>query len=233
MPRWDLKGVALDQFDRRAVDHLDMEVPRNDVTDVMDLTRLRTNDGLYMLRPAPPRLEDRAPDRKLAEFHKLDAGLLDHSDLIRPVKPLPAQLHNAIVRGSARRWQNRPVDEEVIPILRVRDAAATAAWYARLGFAWEWEHRFEPGFPAFVSVVRDSGAEHSDARGRMHLFLSEHTGDAHPDTLIYLRLADVDGVAREFGVEVEDAPWAREIELRDPDGNRLRIGTPTSSSNSS
>jgi hypothetical protein len=25
----------------------------------------------------------------------------------------------------------------------------------------------------------------------------------------------------------EDSPWAREVELRDPDGNRLRIGTPT------
>jgi hypothetical protein len=29
-------------------------------------------------------------------------------------------------------------------------------------------------------------------------------------------------------VAVEAAPWAREVELRDPDGNRLRIGTPTS-----
>jgi catechol 2,3-dioxygenase-like lactoylglutathione lyase family enzyme len=123
------------------------------------------------------------------------------------------------------RWENRPVDEEVIPILRVRDAATAAAWYARLGFVQEWEHRFEAGFPAFLSIVRTAG--HSKARGWIRLFLSEHKGDARPDTLIYLRLADVDEVAAEFGVEVEDAPWAREIELRDPDGNRLRIGTPT------
>jgi hypothetical protein len=33
-------------------------------------------------------------------------------------------------------------------------------------------------------------------------------------------------VATEFGATPEDAPWAREIELRDPDGNRLRIGSP-------
>jgi hypothetical protein len=46
------------------------------------------------------------------------------------------------------------------------------------------------------------------------------------DTLLYLRVDDVDAIADEFGVEVETAPWAREIELRDPDGNRLRIGTP-------
>ncbi|PZT71389.1 VOC family protein [Streptomyces sp. SW4] len=107
-------------------------------------------------------------------------------------------------------------DEEVIPVLRVADAAAAARWYARLGFAVQWEHRFEPGLPAFAEV----------ARGRVRLFLSEHTGDARPGTLVYLRVADVDAVAAEFGVPVEEAPWARETELRDPDGNRLRIGTP-------
>ncbi|WP_245930346.1 glyoxalase superfamily protein [Allonocardiopsis opalescens] len=107
--------------------------------------------------------------------------------------------------------------EEAIPILRVADAAAATAWYARLGFTKQWEHRFEPALPAFVEV----------ARGPVRLFLSEHTGDARPDTLVYLRVRDVDTIAADFGAEVSEAPWAREIELRDPDGNRLRIGTPT------
>lgn len=107
--------------------------------------------------------------------------------------------------------------EEVVPILRVADATAAVAWYARLRFSQEWLHRFEPGLPAFVAI----------ARGRVRIFLSEHTGDARPDTLLYLYVNDVDAIAAEFGVAVEDAPWAREIELRDPDGNRLRIGTPT------
>ncbi|MBF6134832.1 VOC family protein [Nocardia otitidiscaviarum] len=106
--------------------------------------------------------------------------------------------------------------EQVVPILRVADAATAVRWYERLGFTQRWEHRFEPGLPAFVEV----------ARGEMRLFLSEHTGDARPDTLVYLSVRDVDAVAAEFAVAVEDAPWAREIELRDPDGNRLRIGTP-------
>jgi catechol 2,3-dioxygenase-like lactoylglutathione lyase family enzyme len=110
------------------------------------------------------------------------------------------------------------MDEEAIPILHVTDAAAAVAWYERLGFTKEWEHRFEPGFPAFVSV----------ARGQVRLFLSEHKGDARPGTLVYLRVRDVDAIAAEFGVTVEEAPWAREIAIRDPDGNRLRIGTPTS-----
>jgi catechol 2,3-dioxygenase-like lactoylglutathione lyase family enzyme len=106
--------------------------------------------------------------------------------------------------------------EQAIPVLRVADAAASVAWYARLGFALEWEHRFEPGFPAFVSIARDD----------VRLFLSEHTGDATPDTLVYLRVADVDAVAREFALPIEEAPWAREAHLTDPDGNRLRVGTP-------
>lgn len=106
--------------------------------------------------------------------------------------------------------------EEVVPVLRVADASVAVRWYARLGFAQEWEHRFEPGFPAFVEIVR----------GTIRLFLSEHTGDARPDTLVYLRVRDVDAIAAEFGTTVEEAPWAREIELRDPDGNRLRVGTP-------
>ena len=74
---------------------------------------------------------------------------------------------------------SEPVREEVIPVLRVADAARSVAWYARLQFRKEWEHRFKPGFPAFVSI----------ARGRVHLYLSEHTGDARPDTLIHLNVA--------------------------------------------
>ena len=107
--------------------------------------------------------------------------------------------------------------EEVIPILRVADAARAASWYRRLGFEQEWGHRFEAHLPAFVSV----------ARGAVRLFLSEHAGDARPDTLIYLRVDDVDAIATAFGAGVEEAPWAREIELRDPDGNRIRVGTPS------
>lgn len=110
------------------------------------------------------------------------------------------------------------VDEQVIPILWTGNADASVRWYERLGFVKESEHRFAADLPAFVAV----------ARGDVRLFLSEHAGDARPDTLVYLRLGDVDAIADEFGVTIEIAPWAREVELRDPDGNRLRIGTPRS-----
>ena len=56
------------------------------------------------------------------------------------------------------------------------------------------------------------------------LHLSEHTGDATPGTLVYLYVDDLDAVAAEFGVAVTTQPWAREVGLTDPDGNRLRVG---------
>ena len=108
--------------------------------------------------------------------------------------------------------------EEVIPILRVADAAAAVTWYERLGFTKEWEHRFEPGMPAFVSI----------ARGRARLFLSEHLGDARPDTLVYLVVGDIDAIVAEFGPPAGEPPYGCAIELRDPDGNRLRVSTPAS-----
>ena len=105
----------------------------------------------------------------------------------------------------------------VVPFLRVADAEASAEWYAQLGFEVEWRTRAEPHLPLFVAIT--------DGRGR--IFLSEHTGDAHPDGLLYLYVDDVDAVAAEFGTRAELAYYGmREIELVDPDGNRLRIGTP-------
>ncbi|HEY3087266.1 MAG TPA: glyoxalase superfamily protein [Jatrophihabitantaceae bacterium] len=106
--------------------------------------------------------------------------------------------------------------DEVIPILRVGNIAEAVTWYQRLGFTQEWEHRLEPGLPAFVSI----------ARGPMRLFLSEHDGDARPNTLVYLRVRDVDEFGAKLGQPVEERPWAREVHVRDSDGNRLRIGTP-------
>ena len=105
------------------------------------------------------------------------------------------------------------MEAEVILVLRVADADAAVSWYERLGFIKEWEHRFEPGGLAFVSIARD----------RARLFLSEHRGDARPDALVHLYVSDVDAVVAEFGLPAGDPPYGCELELRDPDGNRLRI----------
>jgi hypothetical protein len=66
------------------------------------------------------------------------------------------------------------MDEKVVPILHLANAATAVAGYERLGFSKAWEFRFDPDCPAFVSL----------ARGRARLYLSEHRGDARPDTLV-------------------------------------------------
>lgn len=104
--------------------------------------------------------------------------------------------------------------EYLAPIFRVADGEKAAQWYARLGFEVEGEHRFAPNLPLYLFLKR----------GNMHLHFSEHEGDATPDTLVYFYVDDVDAIASEFGVVVEEEPWAREISLTDLDGNRLRIG---------
>lgn len=103
--------------------------------------------------------------------------------------------------------------EQLIPILRVDDGLATAQWYARLGFDVVGEHRFAPDLPLYLFLERNGIALH----------LSEHAGDARPGTLVYFWVDDVDGIAAEFGVDVHEQPWGREIQLTDPDGNRWRI----------
>jgi catechol 2,3-dioxygenase-like lactoylglutathione lyase family enzyme len=88
--------------------------------------------------------------------------------------------------------------EETVPVLRVSNAAESAAWYKRLGFCLEWEHRFEPNFPVFASIRR--GGDGAGAR----LFLTEHTGGGVPfGSHVYWRVTDVDPVAAEFRVPVQ------------------------------
>lgn len=107
--------------------------------------------------------------------------------------------------------------DEAIPILRVADAAAALSWYERLGYTKEWEHRLSP-------ASRPSSLWPAAARPASS---SEHRGDARPDTLVYLRVDDVDDVAAEFDVAIQDQPWGREAHLVDPDGNRLRVASPS------
>lgn len=102
----------------------------------------------------------------------------------------------------------------MVPIFRVDAAGSVLPWYRRLGFEVTGEHRFEPGFPLYVFL----------RRGDVQLHLSEHTGDAPPGSVAYFHVDDVDAIAAEFGATVETQPWAREIELTDPCGNRIRIG---------
>jgi catechol 2,3-dioxygenase-like lactoylglutathione lyase family enzyme len=108
------------------------------------------------------------------------------------------------------------VSQEVIPILRVASVDRAVEWYAQLGFVKEWEHRFGPELPAFTSIVR----------GRGRIYLSEHEGDASPDTLVYIRHSQLEELAERLDVPIIEVPWGRELKVGDPDGNRLRISDP-------
>jgi Glyoxalase superfamily protein len=107
------------------------------------------------------------------------------------------------------------MEEQVIPILHVANAANAAAWYKRIGFAPEWEHRSHPHLPAFDCI----------AWGTVRMFLSERKGAPRPDSLLYVWVHEVLATAKDFRLKVSQQPWAQEIERRDLDTNRLRIGT--------
>ncbi|HMS82411.1 MAG TPA: glyoxalase superfamily protein [Nitrospira sp.] len=104
--------------------------------------------------------------------------------------------------------------EELVPIFYVRNGIKAIRWYARLGFTIEGEYRFAPGVPLYVCL----------RRGHVALHLSEHTDDARPNTLVYLYVDDLDRIVAEFNVNVKELPWGYEVQLTDPDGNRLRVG---------
>ena len=101
----------------------------------------------------------------------------------------------------------------VCPVLRVADAAVSVAWYQRIGFEQIFEHRFADGMPAYVGIRRDGAVIH----------LSEHTGDAPGPGLIYVWVDDLDPLAEQFGATPDEMPWARDFEVADPDGNRIRL----------
>ncbi len=116
--------------------------------------------------------------------------------------------------------------QRVTPQLRMTNWERTRAFYVDgLGFAVDWEHRFEPGFPVFAQVTRDG----------LSLFLTEHAGDCQPGGAAYIVVDDVDQLFREIcdrgttpAEPPEDSPWnTREMLVVDPDGNRLRFATRT------
>jgi uncharacterized glyoxalase superfamily protein PhnB len=112
-----------------------------------------------------------------------------------------------------------------IPILRIFDEAKAREFYCEfLGFAVDWEHRFEDGLPLYMQV----------SLGRCVLHLSEHHGDATPGSAIRIETPDVDAFVAGLSAlaykyafpRAEDMPWGcREARLTDPFGNRLILFT--------
>ncbi len=114
--------------------------------------------------------------------------------------------------------------QRVMPTLRIASYAKSKTFYVEgLGFAIDWEHRFEPHFPVFMQVSRDG----------MAFFLSEHKGDCAFGGLVHLYVPDVDAWFAEFqrkGTAVQEPPneglqGLRSMTVVDPDGNKLQFHT--------
>jgi catechol 2,3-dioxygenase-like lactoylglutathione lyase family enzyme len=110
----------------------------------------------------------------------------------------------------------------VTPILSVRDVDESLAYYVdKLGFAdpWCW------GEPSEFGGVRAGACE--------IFFCRDHQGQ--PGTWIAINVGDVDALFADLsqrGADVRQPPtnfeWGmREMNVRDPDGHRIRFGTPT------
>ncbi len=107
------------------------------------------------------------------------------------------------------------------PILRIFDEAKAREFYVDfLGFAVDWEHRFEPGLPLYMQISRDGCVLH----------LSEHHGDCCPGAAVRIETSDLDRFHDELGSKrygyarpgIEAMPWGtRDMSVLDPFGNRL------------
>ena len=68
----------------------------------------------------------------------------------------------------------------VVPILRIFDIAKADEFYLGfLGFAVDWDHRYEPDLPLYRQV----------SRGALVLHLSEHHGDGCPGARVRVMIA--------------------------------------------
>ena len=109
------------------------------------------------------------------------------------------------------------------PILRIFEVAKAHEFYVRfLGFAVQWEHRFDDDAPLYTAVARDGCMLH----------LSEHHGDATPGSAVRIRVEGIAALHDELTAKayrfarpgLRETPWGtREISVTDPFGNRLHL----------
>lgn len=113
--------------------------------------------------------------------------------------------------------------QQTIPVLRIFDLTKAHEFYLDfLGFKIDWGHRFDANAPAYLQISRDDCVLH----------LTEHHGDCCPGATVFLRVTGLDQYHREIADKgygymrptIELTPWkARQMEVVDPFGNRLRF----------
>jgi catechol 2,3-dioxygenase-like lactoylglutathione lyase family enzyme len=113
--------------------------------------------------------------------------------------------------------------EQVIPILRIFSIEKAREFYVGfLGFAVDWEARFDDKAPVYMQM----------SRGTMLLHLTEHHGDCCPGSTVHVEMRGLADYHREVNSKgygfmrpgLEPAPWGADImEVIDPFGNRIRF----------
>jgi predicted enzyme related to lactoylglutathione lyase len=119
--------------------------------------------------------------------------------------------------GTARSKAAAIVFEGVTPILRVQSLPDSIDYYTRvLGFRLDWH---QPEIMASVS------------RGRCGIMLCERD-QGGPGTWVWIGVEDVEPVFEDYrikGAKVRhpptNYPWAYEMQIEDPDGHVLRLGS--------
>ncbi len=114
----------------------------------------------------------------------------------------------------------------VTPILRIFDIVKARSFYLDyLGFRVSFEHRFDPGAPLYLGIVRDI----------CELHLSEHHGDATPGSANRIAITGIEDFHGELHSKrypymrprIETPPWGtKEVSVIDPFGNRLTFFEP-------
>jgi hypothetical protein len=113
-----------------------------------------------------------------------------------------------------------------VPVLRMLDIPSAHEFYLDyLGFAVEWEHRFEPGMPLYTRIRRDN----------LVIDLSEHHGDGTPGSGVWVPVTDVHALHRELSAKHyprqrpavdEHAPGGPTLAVIDPFANVIRFCQP-------
>jgi catechol 2,3-dioxygenase-like lactoylglutathione lyase family enzyme len=120
-----------------------------------------------------------------------------------------------------------PTIDQTIPIFRIFDVEKAKEFYCGyLGFAVDWEHRFDPGAPLYMQV----------SLGGLRIHLSEHHGNACPGSTVFVRARGLAEYHRELGAKqyrflrpgLDDTGHGScGLEVTDPFGNRIRFDEPT------
>jgi len=107
------------------------------------------------------------------------------------------------------------------PILRIFDESKAKEFYVDfLGFAIDWEHRFDEEAPLYLQVSKDDCVLH----------LSGHHGDCCPGAAMRIETKELDNYHKELLAKqykhsrpgINEMPWgSRDMSISDPFGNRL------------